>query len=173
MSGAYSLTKRARTHNFICSSFYGTVGGLWPPDLNFNVAVLTRQIIFFLNKISTAVRFTAKFCSCPLAAEGCLRCWPSPAAKKPQGQRNWRQEEAVGLAIPSFASWRTIALEESAGGKEKTEQCAPLLFKNILAKNVYSLGTREAEHSQLMISPTRRRVKENTSFYSFNTDKLK
>lgn len=104
VSGAYSLTKRARTHNFICSSLYGTMGGLWPPDLNFNVAVLTRQIIFFLNKISTAVRFTAKFCSCPLAAEGCLRCWPSLAAKKPQGQRNWRQEEAVGLAIPSFTS---------------------------------------------------------------------
>lgn len=80
------------------------MGGLQPPDLNLYAAVLTGQLILFLKRISTAVSFRAKFCSCTLAAEGCLLYWPSARVKQQHGQRDWRQEEAVALAIPHFKS---------------------------------------------------------------------
>lgn len=67
--------------------------------------------------------------------------------------------------------WRTTTLEETVGGKESTEHSFPLLSNSILAKIL--LFWVLWSHSQPMIFPARRGGKETTSFYSFNSDKLK
>lgn len=71
----------------------------------------------------------------------------------------------------SQESWRTTTLEETVGGKESTEHSFPLLPNSILAKMLpfWVLWS----HSKPITFPARRGGKETTSFYSFNSDKLK
>jgi len=63
------------------------------------------------------VSFTAKFCSWTSAAEDCLLLWPATGAKQQHGQLDWRQEQAVALAIPSLQSH--IMENNCPLGKEK------------------------------------------------------